>query len=249
MRTALFSDVHGNLQALEAVLADIRVAKVDAVACLGDTVGYGADPRRCIELVRALDCPYVMGNHDYYAVVRSAEMDALLLSSSVRDQPVWAGIKLAREQLSDEQLEWLRGREPVGRVEGALIAHAALHDFESWPYLRTMEEARPTLELLGDQVGFFGHTHREAVFVPEVAPRPEFLEDGALQLPEGVAAITVGSAGQPRDGDERARWVLWDDERRLVDVRRVSYDVDSACEAILAAGLPPLNAFRLYNEG
>lgn len=248
MRTALISDIHANLQALEAVLESIREAEVDAVACLGDTVGYGADPRRCIELVRALDCPYVIGNHDYYAVVRSVEMDALLSSSGVRDQPVWAGIKLAREQLSDEQLKWLRERDSAGRVEGARIAHAALHDFESWPYLRTMVEARPTLDLLGDQVGFFGHTHREAVFVPESSPAPELLEDGSLRLPEGAAAITVGSAGQPRDGDPRARWVLWDDERRSVDFRRVSYDVDAACEAILAAGLPPLNGFRLYNE-
>lgn len=248
MRTALFSDVHANLQALEAVLADIREAEVDAVACLGDVVGYGADPRRCVELVRALECPCVMGNHDYYAAVRSMEMDGLLLRPDVRDQPVWAGIKLAREQLSDEQLEWLKKRDPASRIEGALIAHAALHDFESWPYLRTMEEARPTLDLLGDQVGFFGHTHREAVFVPESSPAPELLEDGSLRLPEGAAAITVGSAGQPRDGDPRARWVLWDDERRTVDFRRVPYDVDAACEAILAAGLPPLNGFRLYNE-
>lgn len=249
MRTALFSDVHANRQALEAVLADIRRANVDAMACLGDIVGYGADPRRCIELVRALECPCVLGNHDYYAVVRSPEMDTLLSRPDVRDQPVWAGIKLAREQLDDEQLEWLRERDPAGRVEGALIAHAALHDFESWPYLRTITDARPTLRILGAQVGFFGHTHREAVFVPEGAPVPALLEDGALLLPDGAAAITVGSAGQPRDGDPRARWVLWDDERRTVDFRRVSYDVDAACEAILSAGLPPLNGFRLYNEG
>ncbi len=85
--------------------------------------------------------------------------------------------------------------------------------------------------------------------MPEASPAPELLEDGVLRLPEGAVAVTVGSAGQPRDGDARARWVLWDDERRTVDFRRVRYDVDAACEAILSAGLPPVNGFRLYNEG
>ena len=248
MRTALLADIHANLQALTAVLVDVRDCGIEAFACLGDIVGYGADPGSCLELVRALDCPCVMGNHDHYTTIDSPKMDELMTSSGINDEPVWSAIKLAREQLTGEQLAWLRSREPVSAIDRALIAHAALHDWGSWPYLRSSEEAQATLAILGDKVGFFGHTHRENVFVPEGGAAPEKLvaEQRLFRLPEGTVAITVGSVGQPRDGDSRARWALWDPDARTVEFRRVKYDVEAAGQAILAAGLSPTNAIRLF---
>lgn len=246
MRTALLTDLHANLQALTAVLADVRDCGLEAIACLGDIVGYGADPRRCLELIRALDCPCVIGNHDSYAVIESLEMDELMASPEVDDQPVWSGIKLAREQLLDEQIEWLRGLEPIRGIDGAVIAHAALHGFGTWPYLRSPADALPTLRMLENQVGFFGHTHRENVFVPPDSAPPEQLDENVIRLPQGGVAVTVGSVGQPRDGDARARWAIWDPGERTVEFRRVPYDVEAASEAIFAAGLCPFNAIRLF---
>lgn len=248
MRTALLADIHSNLQALTSVLVDVKDCGVEAMACLGDTVGYGANPGRCVDLIRALGCPCVMGNHDYYVTIDSPQIDEMMASAVAREEPVWSGIKLAREQLTEEQLAWLRGLELISSIAGALIAHAALHDFEFWPYLRSTGEARRTLEILGDKVGFFGHTHRENVFVPEGGAAPEAVEENLVRLPEGAVAVTVGSVGQPRDGDPRARWVLWDPSARTVEFRRVPYDVDAAGQAILEAGLSPLNAIRLFGD-
>ena len=173
MRTALLADIHANLSALTAVLADIRESQVEAFACLGDTVGYGAEPRQCVEMVRALDCQCVMGNHDYYTIIDSPKIDEMLAAPDVEDEPVWSGIKHAREQLEEEELDWLRNLESIIEIEGAIIAHAGLHDGCAWPYLRSSQDAQATLGILRGKVGFFGHTHRESVFVPDGSPPPE----------------------------------------------------------------------------
>ena len=251
MRIALLADIHANLHALKAVLKDIAPTGADALVSLGDVVGYGANPAECVDLLRKLGCRGVMGNHDYYVSKDGPGIERILSEGETATNPVWAGVRHAREQLDDDQLAWLRAQEPVGGIGEDLVAHAALHDFAQWPYLRSLREARPTLELLNGRIGFFGHTHCEDMFFEEeidnrAQPTPERLAEDRYRLPINTSiAITAGATGQPRDGDPQARWLSWDTETRTLEFHRVAYDNQAAAEAILAAGLPERSARRL----
>lgn len=246
MRIAFLADIHANLHALHAVLRDIAEADMDQLVFLGDVVGYGAHPAECVELLQRLDCRGVMGNHDFYTISDAPGIEAIIRDPNSVANPVWAAIHHARRELDSTQLDWLRALEPVGSVEDALVAHAALHDFDEWPYLRSQAEAEPTLALLDGRLGFFGHTHRENLFAPPDGPRPELIAEHRFHLPSGASlAVTAGSTGQPRDGDARARWLSWDSSSRILEFHRVPYDHEAAAQAILEAGLPPQSAARL----
>ncbi|MDA0766743.1 MAG: metallophosphoesterase family protein [Verrucomicrobia bacterium] len=244
MRIALIADVHANLHALEAVLHDTQAHDAEQLVCLGDIVGYGAQPRECAELLRRLGCLCLMGNHDQYTT--SHAFDPVLRNRDIENNPVWAGVKHARAQLAPEDLAWLENLPTLSTVEGGVIAHASLHDFDQWPYLRTAADAEPTLKMLGGQVGFFGHTHRQRIFhLPATDPPPEKAPQ-VFQLPADTGyAITIGSVGQPRDPGPEAAWTLWDPDERLVSFHRVPYDCTAAAHAILAANLPSASALRL----
>jgi diadenosine tetraphosphatase ApaH/serine/threonine PP2A family protein phosphatase len=244
MRYALIADIHANLHALEAVLRDTETAGAERIVCLGDIVGYGAQPLECTEIIRRLGCSCVGGNHEEYTT--SFLYESRLGGRGAASNPVAAGINHARAQLSGEDLSWL-GKLP-GHIDmdGWIIAHASLHDTGKWPYLQTDSDAEPTLGILDGRVGFFGHTHRQKIFrLPAAAP-PEEIAPGVFQLPEHTAfAVTVGSVGQPRDPGPEAAWTMWDPEARTVTFRRVPYDHAAAAAAITAAGLPAGSAQRL----
>lgn len=248
-KIAIITDIHANLQALKAVLRDVSSEGLESLVCLGDVVGYGANPAECVDLLRAIRCVGVMGNHDFYTCTDSMGIQAALDDPGSLGNPVWEGIRHAREQLDDTQMEWLRGLLQIHHQEGAVMAHAALHDFAEWPYLLTAEEAEATLDLLDGRIGFFGHTHREAVFAADDGSQPELVGDGKLLLPEGCSvAITVGSVGQPRGGDLRAHWLSWDSSERVIEFRRTPYDSVAAAAAIVSAGLPEESASRIVAD-
>lgn len=248
MRIALIADIHANLHALKAVLKDIARTGMDDLVCLGDVVGYGAHPAKCIDLLHSVRCKGVMGNHDFYVCSETSGVDLILQEPESATNPVWAGVRCAREQLDGDQMAWLRELQSVGEMKGDLVAHAALHDFEDWPYLHTLDEARPTLALLNGRIGFFGHTHREAIFSEEDGPSLELLAERTYRLPpETSITVTAGGTGQPRDGDPRARWLSWEPDKRIIEFHRVVYDNRAAADAILAAGLPERSALRLLS--
>ena len=244
MRYALVADIHANLQALEAVLRDVETSGAEGIVCLGDIVGYGAQPRECTGLIRRLGCPCVQGNHEEYTT--SSFYDPRLGGPSAASNPVAAGINHARAQLSGEDLSWLEKLPRHIDMDDWIIAHASLHDTWNWPYLQSDSDAEPTLRILDGRVGFFGHTHRQKIFrLPAAAP-PDEIAPGIFHLPEQTAfAITVGSVGQPRDPGPEAAWTLWDPVERTVTFRRVPYDHAAAAAAITAAGLPAGSAQRL----
>lgn len=252
MRIALVSDIHANLHALHAVLKDIASSGVDMLVNLGDVVGYGADPAACVDLLRKLGCEGVMGNHDYYVSSGGPVIEQILAEPDTASNPVWAGIRHARNQLDDDQVAWLRAQEAVRGIGNDLVAHAGLHDFDEWPYLRTLGDALPTLALLDGRIGFFGHTHRENLFVEPgndgSRSGPEQLAENRFHMPPDTSiAITAGSTGQPRDGDPRARWLAWNPASRILEFHRVPYDHRAAARAIIAAGLPESSALRLLD--
>lgn len=244
MRFALIADIHANLPALEAVLRDTASCGAERIVCLGDIVGYGPQPRECTALIRQLGCPCVEGNHEHYTA--SSLYDSILHRYNAPLNPVAAGINHARAQLSDDDLAWLKNLPHHIEIEYWLIAHASLHDTDNWLYLHNDIDAEPTLKILGERVGFFGHTHRQKIFrLPTAAP-PEEIASGVFRLPEKTPfAITVGSVGQPRDPGPEAAWTLWDSAERTVTFRRILYDHAATATAITAAGLPAASALRL----
>ena len=239
MLTAVFSDVHGNLEALEAVLRDAREHGAERFVCLGDVVGYGADPNMCSERVRGLGGIVVRGNHDH--------------ACSYRAPLGWfnpvaaAAARWTRKQLSEENRAWLRGLPFEAQTEEAQFVHGGLDDPRHWPYLFPGEDFSAHFRRQRRSLCFVGHTHVPLLAAliggrARVAPLARF-----RLSPDEDAKVTVnvGSVGQPRNEDPRACYVLWDPAKGVVDPRRVPYDIDAAARKILAADLPPLLAARL----
>jgi diadenosine tetraphosphatase ApaH/serine/threonine PP2A family protein phosphatase len=241
MRYLVLTDLHANLQALEAVLADARAIGYDKTLVLGDLVGYGADPAAVIERTRALAPDAIIrGNHDKVA----AGLEPAALFNDVARQ----SIEWTSSVLSAEQIEYLAAL-PKGphRVNDALeICHGT--PFDEDYYVFDAGDAARAMRAASAPMCLFGHTHVPVVFASGMRPEPgrPDLEDDEIELPaEGATLINVGSVGQPRDGDPRAAYGLLDLDRRTIRLRRVGYDVKGAQARILELGLPPWLAARL----
>ncbi|MEI7909665.1 MAG: metallophosphoesterase [Verrucomicrobiota bacterium] len=252
-KIAILSDIHANEPALKAVLRDVTKAKVSRVVFGGDTVGYGASSNACVSRVRALGGNSVMGNHDYYTNHVRRDRAALPANRDWRKNPVWAGVEEAARTLSDDNAAWLRLLPRELEIPGGVVAHAALHHPEEWPYVRSLADALPSLLLLRASargIGFLGHTHRQEIFFDPAEPvTPEWIHGTRAHLPEGVVCVVmVGSVGQPRDGDLRAAWTLWDSDTRVLEFRHSEYPALTAAQDIVAADLPVESALRLLDE-
>jgi diadenosine tetraphosphatase ApaH/serine/threonine PP2A family protein phosphatase len=233
---AIFSDIHGNLQALEAVLEDINEKGISKLVCLGDIVGYGAQPAECLERVRKLGCKVVMGNHDALCAD-----GGVLEGLSERTRP---GVLWAREQLDADQKAWLAALPYSLETEGCEMVHASLWQPELWRYVLTTDEAALHFKKQKKQVCFIGHTHFPQAWEEgaERALDPISMED----IREGKRYIVnVGSVGQPRDRDNRACYGIYSRVRRVITFRRIAYDLAGAQDAIIAARLPAPYAQRL----
>ena len=247
MRILLLTDIHSNLEALEACLA--ATPDSDTVVNLGDIVGYGASPNGVITRVRALGGTFVRGNHD--KVVSGIE--------SVETFNPIAGVAALwnREQLTADHLEWLRGlpKGPVtlADIPGVQFVHGAPEDEDR--YVVNVQDAVATLAASDASITFFGHTHIQGLFSLRAgmadAIHPEYpsignKESWEFQFQTGSTyMVNPGSIGQPRDGDWRAAFAAFDSEKRVVTFYRVPYDVRSAQERIFAANLPARLATRL----
>ena len=245
MRALILSDIHGNLQALEAVLA--QAPPYDTVWNLGDIVGYGANPNEVIERSRHLGTLFVRGNHDR-ACCGLTDLDGFnpVASRAAR----WTQCVLSAEHLS-----WLRNLAagPVAPEPDIHCTHGSLRDEDE--YVLSPREAQYSLATTASPVNFFGHTHLQGGFAvdgnqwyrltPDYFSR-EQPEDWILHLSSGARyMLNPGSVGQPRDGDWRAAFALYDTDSRTLTFYRVPYDVRTAQEQIIRAGLPDRLAFRL----
>ncbi|HET7418355.1 MAG TPA: metallophosphoesterase family protein [Solirubrobacterales bacterium] len=242
MRAAVLSDIHSNRQALEAVLAAVDEARVDQIWCLGDMVGYGADPDACTALIRERSDACLVGNHDL------AVLGALDISTFSENAA--AAVEWTRENVSAETLEFLRELEPAGEREGVGLFHASPRD-PIWEYVLSSDQAEAGFEAQEQRVGLIGHSHIALFFVRLPDSRPGYAQgaqadDGfEIELHEGEWLLNPGSVGQPRDGDPRAAWLELDTDAWTGLYHRVPYDIEGAAAAITAAGLPPMLAERL----
>ncbi len=247
MRILLLSDIHANLEALEACLA--AAPAHDAVANLGDVVGYGASPNEVIDRSRELGKVFVRGNHDKAA---TGLLDLEDFNPLAATSAMWT-----REQLSSEHHEWLRelphGPVPLENVPQAQLVHGSPADEDA--YVVSIGDALVPLLAVSTPLTFFGHTHLQGGFFANGSSadgfRPEYrtvgqAESVSLQLkPNTRYMINPGSVGQPRDGDWRAAFALFDTDAQIVHFHRTPYNLKSAQERILSANLPPRLATRL----
>ena len=238
----MISDVHSNRQALEAVLAAVEEAGPDEVWCLGDLVGYGADPDACTAIVRERCDLCLVGNHDL------AVLGGLDISSF--SELAATAVEWTRKRASAETVEFLRGLEPSDSRAGIGLFHASPRD-PVWEYVLSLDQAEAGLDVQEERIGLIGHSH-VALFFTRPRPSRAALAHGAqadertlLDLGNGEWLLNPGSVGQPRDGDPRGAWLELDTDELTARFHRVPYDVAGAAEAILAAGLPEPLAERL----
>jgi predicted phosphodiesterase len=239
MRVAVVSDIHGNLHALEAVLAAIEADRPDELWCLGDLVGYGARPNECCSAIGARASIGLAGNHDL--AVRGT-IDLAEFSGDAGAAAAWT-----RTVLSDDARTYLDGLEPQGTRADVALFHASARD-PVWEYVLSDEAALATLELTEEQIVLVGHSHAAL----HISLNGDVLEGGLA--PEGTELdllgdrrwlLNPGSVGQPRDGDARAAYLLLDLEARTASFRRTEYDIEQTQQEIREAGLPETLAARL----
>ena len=234
---AVLGDIHANLDALETVLADCREQGVTEYLCTGDIVGYNARPHECLEIVRGLGCPIVMGNHDHY-VSSNQNLDDFNPHAA-------AVIQWTRGQLSDEEMEFLRGLPFVATKMGVTLVHATMDSPGAFGYVFDHLQAEAHFIHQKTPLCFHGHTHCPMIYEKQIGAVYR-IDAQDFSLPIGRKYfINVGSVGQPRDGDPRASYALYDPQARKISFRRIEYDIEAAQAKIREAGLPERLAERL----
>jgi diadenosine tetraphosphatase ApaH/serine/threonine PP2A family protein phosphatase len=240
MRYLILSDLHANIQALDAVLDDARGVGYDEVLVLGDLVGYGADPAAVIDRTLALKpVAMIRGNHDK---VCAGLESPLLFNDAARASAEWTAASLGEAHLTI-----LRELPKGPRLVNSAIEICHGTPFDEDHYVFDDTDASRAADAASARICLFGHTHVPAIYATAQDPVVPAGDSGqTLRLPQSAPVlINVGSVGQPRDGDARAAYGLLDDALGIVELRRVSYDVESAQASILKAGLPDWLAFRL----
>ncbi len=239
MRVAILTDIHGNRPAFEGALAAVDAWGAEEVWCLGDLVGYGAEPDACVELARSHATVCLAGNHDL-AVRGDIPLDDF--SPAAARSADWT-----RDTIGPEALAWLRERQPQAQRSGFGLYHASPRD-PVWEYVLSTLVAAACLDTQPERVCLIGHSHVALAFsrlpgeAVEGRPHPG---GSRLALGQGTWLINPGSVGQPRDGDPRAAWLELDTARQVAVYRRTEYDVAAAQAAVIKAGLPGMLAERL----
>jgi len=219
MRFGIFGDIHGNLEALESVLEDMQVQAITHTACVGDIVGQYANPRECLEIVRALGCPIVKGNQDM-EVAEASEFTHL-------NDRARSAIISTRPPLTKEQCEFLRAQPLQRLVNSFTLVHSSLHRPVRWNYVLSVAEAESSFQHQEADVCFFGHTHIPHAFIRDTEVHRFFYKKLTIQ-PGMKYFINVGSVGEPRDGDWRAAYLVYDLDANTIELRRLPFDLRKA---------------------
>jgi len=242
MRWGIVSDIHSNLEALECAVEALKNEGVDRFVCLGDVVGYGADPNECCQIIRELEAETVLGNHDAAVAGR---MDYSFYYDAAKEVLTWQS-----EVLDPEHMAWLKGLPYIIRKDNKTFVHGSPVKPEEFAYVFTQEHASELWYVRKEltQVTFLGHSHLVRVFaLSEEKGMVEEIEERRIAiLPDRKYVIAVGSVGQPRDYDYRSCCVVYDDEAQIVEYHRLDYDVEKAALKIFDAGLALSFGRRLF---
>ena len=239
MRSAILADIHGNLTAFKAVLEDIRGrGGVDEIWCLGDIVGYGPEPGECIELLREQDGLCVAGNHDWAAV---GNLDLDDFNPDAAAACLWTA-----QQLSPSEIDYLKALPLFLRRDDFTLVHGSPQE-PIWEYLLSAESAKRNLSYFKTRFCLIGHSHVPLIFedVNEDVLLHPFLLDSPLQLGQRRLIINPGGVGQPRNGDPRSSYAIYDSEDNTITRYYVPYDVQDTQGKMIEKGLPIRLATRL----
>jgi predicted phosphodiesterase len=241
MRYALISDIHANLEALKAALEALSGENIDEYLCVGDIIGYGADPSECIKIIRSLaPAVFISGNHEW-GVTGLLKPD--YFSDYAREAIEWT-----KKVLTRDEIDYLKTSELVCEHDCFTLVHGGLVRPSKFPYILDSDDAYSTMKLMDKDMCFVGHTHMAEIYYSD--------KDGArrhmgtsIKLEKGKRyLVNVGSVGQPRDADSRASYAIFDSSTGSVEIKRVWYDFKVTQAKIIKAGLPETLAQRL-SEG
>ena len=236
MKYAIIADIHGNLEAFTVVLNDIREQQVDHIVCLGDVVGYNANPKECLKMVRDMNIPVVKGNHDDLCSTNN-ELEGF--NPHAADAVHWT-----RNQLNAEEKQWLRDLKYTRMVANFTMVHATLDAPDRWQYVFDKLAAAASFPYQVSQICFFGHTHVPVAFMRDTVVRGGTYSKFKID-PSKKYFINVGAVGQPRDNNPKCAYVIYDLTLGTIELRRLDYDIAAAQAKIRAAGLPERLAERL----
>lgn len=241
MRTAIISDIHSNQEALEAVFFKIDSLSPDRIVCLGDLVGYYFDPNEIVEKIVEYDVTCIMGNHD---VVACGKIEPMYFNPAAARAILWT-----REQLTQESTDYIQNL-PDFRIEPTFrMVHGSVADRDEYLLFRPeIEYSFDLIESSPDkpQIAFFGHTHRRIYYEYDGKNLYQGKEMSLSLRPNSIYLINPGSVGQPRDGDPRSSFCIFDDTKKKVDFYRVPYNIDSTADKVRTLPFGDGLAKRLY---
>ena len=242
MRIGILGDIHSNLEALEAVVAELQGADIDQWVQVGDIVGYGAQPSECIRIVQDLNCTVCIGNHDAAVI---GDLPTEYFNPYARQAVEWTA-----SQLTSNELDFLRQLPLVVEREHFTVVHGTMHLPDQFGYVMSIVEAKDSLREQNTHVCFVGHSHVPAIYTQgsenDDNVNVVFSPEVTAQTADAYKVLmNVGSVGQPRDEDPRAAYAIFDTDTGEASIHRVAYDIASAQRKILEAGLPEVLSSRL----
>jgi len=238
MRYGIFSDVHSNLEALDAVIEAYQKEGIDKYICVGDIVGYAANPRECIERIKSQNPLIVAGNHDWGSVS--------LLSIDYFNPVARQAILWTKHNLDANSRYFLEPLKLIYENEDLVLVHGTLDAPQDFNYMIDIDSAKETLRMLAGNICFVGHTHICGIFIKDKNDRIYYKgEERIVVEDENKYIINVGSVGQPRDGNPKAGYCIYDTEKKEINIKRVDYNVEAARKKVIEAGLPRFLGDRL----
>jgi predicted phosphodiesterase len=239
MRYGIFSDVHSNLEAFEVVVDSYKKERIDKFIFLGDIIGYGANPSQVISLLKTLNPVVVAGNHDWAVIDK---FSIKYFNIYAREAIIWT-----KNNLKKEDFSYLHTFKIIHKENNFICVHASPKQPHEFNYIWNVADAWENFFLFKEKICFIGHSHKKEGFFLEEKGEIFYLQKDQIRLNyHGKYIINVGSVGQPRDGDNRACFCIYDSDENLVIFRRIEYNIKKAADKILKQGLPSLLAFRLY---
>ena len=237
MRYAFISDIHSNWEALKEVLDYCRREKIDRTFCIGDIIGYGSNPRECLDAIRKGRIQSVAGNHDWAV---SGRLDPSYFTEDGRAAVMWT-----RNNVRLDDIEFINGLPVTWAGENFMMVHATPNKPEQFHYVDNIEEAREAFGCFNQQICFIGHTHVPKIFI-EHDQKIYMMPNTEIELnDQDRYIVNIGSIGQPRDGNPLSSFCVFDSRTKNLQIKRVQYDYKITQNKIMKAGLPPDLASRL----
>ena len=238
MKYGFFSDVHANLEALKACIIDFRSEKIDKLYFLGDAVGYGPSPDESVKLIEEVASVKLMGNHDYAALG--------LMGTEYFNQYAAESMGWTKNSISQKTIEIMSDFELTHVIDGILLVHSSPREPEKWNYILDMEDAEENFDFFTQKICLLGHTHRPYIVFKSESGEANLSKETEEAIKEEYRyLVNIGSVGQPRDGDPRSCYLIYDSETGKIALKRVQYDVRSTQKVMAEIGLPEYLIDRL----